>query len=120
MSPVVLSVCLLSSLTKPLSSAELRSRPAPGSLTYGLFAVRVAGTIWKGMPMGDAEKILGKPAGGWRVAKRRVGVMYPDLGLGVEYLPHPVVVGGQVKEVEYRVERVQFHSFPALHPRPAR
>jgi hypothetical protein len=60
MSPAILSVCLLANLTRPLSPAERWSRPEPSMLSSGLYAVRTAFTVQKGMPMKEVWAILGK------------------------------------------------------------
>jgi hypothetical protein len=95
MSPLVLSACLMSSLTRPLSPAEVRSRPEPGSLAFGLYAIRVACSVRKGMTQEEVKAILGREDFGFAAGGRR---FYTDPGLIVRYgLRRPPVVGGVVQ-----------------------
>jgi hypothetical protein len=116
MSPLLLSACLLSSLTKPLSPQEIRARPEPGSLAFGLYAVRAAFSVREGMTVEEAEAILGKPdcfrVGGVSVA------LYSDMGLRVLFRSKVIGVAGERDREELRVERVEFLALLHLDPLP--
>ena len=116
MSPVILSVCLLSTLTRPLSPAEVRSRPEPGSLAYGMYAVRAAFSVREGMTVEKTEAILGKP-GFFRVGGVCVA-LYRDLGLRVLFRSKEIAVAGEREREELRVDRVEFLALLDLGPRP--
>jgi hypothetical protein len=118
MSPLILSACLLSSLTRPLSPAEIRSRPEPGSLAFGLYALRAACSVREGMTMEETGWLLGKP--NWAIDNGfRAIESHSDLGLVVCYSGQETVVGGK-RDWSFRVTRVRFHSLPAFYHRPAR
>jgi hypothetical protein len=116
MSPAIMSACLLSGLTRLLSPAELRARPEPGTLAYGLFAVRAASTVREGMLEKEAEAVLGRVSDMAARLFRHMGV-YEDLGLRVTFTYTPVA--GKVV-LESRVKEVRFFSVPAMRPRAAR
>jgi hypothetical protein len=126
MSPLILSAFLLSSLTKPLSPAEVRSKPEPGSLAFGLYAVRAAASVRKGMAAQEVQPILGGPNRDFLVVgkdlRHRYYSWHRDWGVVVTFVWQDEVVGG--KGVwhkggpggSYRVERVCFGSLPAFRP----
>jgi hypothetical protein len=118
MSSAFLSVCLLSSLTRPLSPAEVRMRPQPGTLAYGLYAARAAASIRKGMTTDEMGAVLGRSSG---VAGSQACYVwwYPDLGLNVVTMRQGVTVGGK-RKVALLVDEVNFNPLRAMRYRPAR
>jgi hypothetical protein len=115
MSPLILSACLLSSVTKPLSPAEFRSPPTPGSVAYARYVLRAAASVRKGMTGKEAEAILGPGdfaifGPSWQIDQ------YLDLGLEVTYRLQEVAVGGR-RERELRVQGVEFLSPAAFRLR---
>ncbi len=125
MSPLILSACLLSGLTRPLSPAEVRARPEPGSLAFGLYAVRAACSVRKGMTLKEVEAILGQSVLFGRIAGRGYD-WYLNRGILVVSHLRNEAIGG-IPETIYRVEEVRLfslevwlYSHQTIRPRPAR
>src|SRR6516225_7950255 len=115
MATVILSACLLVNVTGPLSPTELRSpRPEPGSLAYGLYAVRAARTVREGMAPKEVAAILGTADNFALFCEWR-----DEPGLDVQYIiVRRTEVAGEKPKVRLQVKDVRFVSLPKLCPRP--